>query len=77
MTHDLARGRVVLFGGRGADGLLEDTWSLAAGTWTQLTPATHPSARANHVMATVAGEVVLTGGATLVPETWLLAVALP
>jgi len=53
-------GRLLLFGGAvpkpdagpGEAGIPQgDTWSLASGTWTRLTPATAPPARANAAMA--------------------------
>ena len=50
--YDVARGEVVLFGG--ASGLpgtrFDDTWVWSGGTWTQRSPAQHPSARNGHAM---------------------------
>src|SRR5947208_1517520 len=46
MAYDAGREEVVLFGGAGADGThLGDTWVWDGTTWTQLFPATSPSAR--------------------------------
>ena len=60
LSSDRARGGVLLFGGAslkpdagpGEAGVpLGDTWSLAGGDWTELKPATSPTARANAVLA--------------------------
>jgi hypothetical protein len=53
---------VVLFGGAGRDGLLDDTWTWDATTWTHRDVSPHPSARRGHVMATLGRTVVLFGG---------------
>lgn len=59
-------GRVLLFGGRGTDGVrLADTWvyDVEANTWTELSPPAAPSARDAHALAHVGGGVfVLFGG---------------
>jgi hypothetical protein len=46
LTYDAVRDVVVLFGGNGASGDLDDTWELADATWTQVTPVQKPPARA-------------------------------
>src|SRR5258708_13941138 len=63
MAYEPATRKVVLFGGNteGNTTYLGDTWTWdgVAQTWTQMSPATSPSARAGHGMATVAaGNVV-------------------
>ncbi|MCI4350986.1 MAG: hypothetical protein L3K15_05685, partial [Thermoplasmata archaeon] len=50
MAYDARDKYVVLFGGFGAS-VFGDTWSFSAGIWTQLHPASHPSARYGAVMA--------------------------
>jgi hypothetical protein len=70
MTYDAARGKTVLFGGRnlspgpGFGSELSDTWVWDGFDWTQVFPATHPSARIEHAITFDAsrGEVVLFGG---------------
>jgi hypothetical protein len=42
MAYDARRGRVVLFGGIGRGGDLDDTWEWDGATWTQLRPVTSP-----------------------------------
>src|SRR5262245_29068293 len=48
MAYDVARRRVVLFGGNGRSGLLADTWEWDGASWTQRTPAIVPPARQGH-----------------------------
>lgn len=65
----------LLFGGEDAQGnLLNDTWrfDVAAGTWTQLSPANAPSPRKGGaaVWAKHAGEVWLFGGINIPPDVW-------
>ncbi len=68
--------QVLLFGGQAVVGVTEpggsdeaivdDTWvyDLSDNTWTQEFPATHPSKRFSHAMASIGGgQVVLFGGA--------------
>lgn len=64
MAYDSARGVVVLFGGEGWDGHLDDTWEWNGTNWTQLSPPNRPSARSVHAMAydSARGVVVLFGG---------------
>ena len=63
LTTDPLDGGVLLFGGSGAGpgGVtdLNDTWLLKAGTWTQLTPPTKPSAGAAYAAFDEAQKVVV------------------
>jgi len=75
MTYDSVRQRVVLFGGVGSSGLLNDTWDWNGTAWTQRSPATSPSARsdAEMVFDTSRGVAVLVGGNTAsgaAMDTW-------
>ena len=77
MTYDSAHKQVVLFGGYGGTGYLNDTWLYNGTTWTQANPVNSPSQRAAVEMAYDAmhGQVVLFGGLTSVSgragDTWL------
>ncbi len=66
MAYDAAHNRVVLFGGRDANGTpLGDTWLWNGTTWTNVTPtAFGPTARFGHAIAYdgARGMVVLVGG---------------
>ncbi len=67
LAYDVARARVVLFGGQyNQGGILGDTWTWDGATWTQRSPATSPPVRAGAAMAYDAarGETVLFGGAS-------------
>ncbi|HLB01867.1 MAG TPA: kelch repeat-containing protein, partial [Nitrospiria bacterium] len=48
MVYDESRSRVILFGGKGLLGFLNDTWAYDPGTntWTPLSPGTSPPERA-------------------------------
>ncbi|HEY0882217.1 MAG TPA: kelch repeat-containing protein, partial [Archangium sp.] len=60
MAYDVSRARVVLFGGQGDGGRLDDTWEWDGASWTQLNPLTSPPPSAGHGMAwDPAGERVL------------------
>ena len=65
-TFDPVRDRVVVFGGHGSSGPLNDVWALAGeGAWTQLAPAgTPPSVREGHsaIYDPVRDRVVVFGG---------------
>jgi Galactose oxidase, central domain len=50
MTFDIRTDSVILFGGLGASGLLDDTWSFSDGVWTELFPTVSPPARFGAVM---------------------------
>src|SRR5207302_11070442 len=67
---------VVLFGGEGNAGLLDDTWVLDGAAWAQRRPTTSPPARAGGAMAgdTARGTVVLFGGSGAhgaLDDTWI------
>jgi predicted Ser/Thr protein kinase len=64
MAYDRRRGKLVLFGGKGADGLLGDLWEWDGQAWTALEPAGGPAPRAWHAMTydPVGGRVLLHGG---------------
>jgi N-acetylneuraminic acid mutarotase len=56
--------KVVLFGGTGATGVLNDTWEWDGATWTERTPAVSPPPRRGTAMATLGNKVVLFGGSS-------------
>ncbi len=64
MVYDAHRQKVVLFGGLGVAGYLNDTWEYNGVTWTQASPATSPPARDSHAMVydPVRRVIVLFGG---------------
>ncbi len=64
LAYDVARQRVVLFGGGGNTGVLSDTWEWDGSNWTQRAPTNSPSSRVYHAMAYDAARqrVVLFGG---------------
>jgi hypothetical protein len=78
LAYDAADGYVVLFGGRSIQGgLLNDTWTFSAGTWTNVTNSTAgaPPGRANASIAydPAVSAVVLFGGrspTSLFNDTW-------
>ena len=74
MAYDPATGDVVLFGGYGSSGLLDDTWTWNGTTWTGQSPATSPPVREGAAMAfdPGTGDVVLFGGygTGLLNDTW-------
>lgn len=66
---------LILFGGRGPDGLLNDTWSWGGEGWSLVPTPVSPSPRSGHAMAYDPGRhiIVLYGGATADGpnnETW-------
>ena len=71
-TVDTLRGRVVMFGGRGAGGLLDETWEWDGAAWQRANPVVRPSAREHHAMQfdPIRQEVLLVGGTTGSNETW-------
>ena len=77
MAYDVARQRVVLFGGNSLTSIFSDTWEWDGSNWTLRSPTTSPSERFGHAMAyDVAHQrVVLFGGAGSWPkaysDTWL------
>ncbi|HXQ95133.1 MAG TPA: PKD domain-containing protein [Thermoplasmata archaeon] len=73
-TYDPVDHYLVLFGGDGGAGYLADTW-VFNGTWTQLHPATSPSARDHGTLAwdPLDGYVLMFGGsgdAGAYADTW-------
>ncbi|RXH58100.1 Phage protein [Granulicella sibirica] len=77
MTYDIAHSQVVLFGGYGVNGTLNDTWLWNGTSWTLANPTNVPPARAAHAMVYDAahGQVVMFGGFvnanTRLGDTWL------
>lgn len=65
MAWDSVRHRVVLFGGVGDAGPLDDTWEWDGTTWTEASVAVAPQRRSQHALAFDAarGVTVLFGGA--------------
>ncbi len=76
MANDVARQKVVLFGGGGLN-VFNDTWEWDGNNWKQRKPTTNPAARANHALAYDAtrGNMVLFGGVNNMyyPDTWAYA----
>ena len=76
-TYDSGHSQIVLFGGFGDNGDLNDTWLWNGTTWTQANPTNSPSPRAAVEMAYDAAhsQVVLFGGLTgssgRSADTWL------
>ncbi len=64
MAYDVVSQKVVLFGGFGDAGYLNDTWTFDGTTWTKVDTATAPSPRTNMQMAydRATRKVVLFGG---------------
>ena len=64
MTYDPVSRKVVLFGGSGSSGNLNDTWTFDGAAWSKETPAVSPPARSLAAMAfdTASLRVVLFGG---------------
>ena len=63
MAWDQASGSVILFGGRGATGFQDDTWSWDGSAWHRLSPAASPTPRAGALLAADGqGGLVLFGG---------------
>jgi len=77
MVYDSARGQIILFGGRGRDGLLNDTWSfdVKLKKWTELNPSNPPSPRFGHAMVydSSRDRIIMFGGANndrCLDDTW-------
>jgi len=69
-------GQIVLFGGIGSSGPLNDTWVWDGADWVQKSPASSPPARADHAMTydQARGQVVLFGGSgssSTLNDTWV------
>ena len=73
MAYDSSLGKVVLFGGAGYDGDLNDTWAYDRSTneWTNMSPPASPEGMAYFSMVydSVHGVMVLFGGRNYV-DTW-------
>jgi Galactose oxidase, central domain len=71
MAFDAARSQVVLFGGSGASGLLNDTWTWDGATWTQQTPVYSPPPGYGIPMAYDAtGHEIVLYGPPYFTDTW-------
>jgi hypothetical protein len=51
MAYDAVRQRVVLFGGYGIQGVLNDTWEWDGNVWSQSHPAVSPPPQMHHALA--------------------------
>ena len=73
MAYDQATSELLLFGGDGASGALNDTWAWN-GAWSKLSPATSPAVRYLSTMAydPITSQMVLFGGYNLLSDTWLI-----
>jgi PKD repeat protein len=74
MAWDASDGYVLLYGGDGATGAaLQDTWTYANGTWTNITSITHGAPPAVFAAGMAydpsSGKVVLFGGLTVLTST--------
>lgn len=74
MAYDwMTNTECILFGGRDANGLSDETWRFAGGQWQQLTTNSAPSAREGHVLVADADGWLLFGGedqSGVSAETW-------
>jgi hypothetical protein len=72
LAYNVARQRVVLFGGQGASSSFDDTWEWDGSNWAQLTSAARPQVQELHALAydALRQRVVLFGG-YFHDETWL------
>src|SRR5262245_45692313 len=66
MAFDLARSRVVLFGGADPAGFMNDTWEWDGSTWQQIPTAVAPTPRVDMAMTAdlFRGGVLVHGGLT-------------
>lgn len=64
LIYDARRRRVVLFGGRGAAGEMNDTWAWDGAAWSKLTSARAPAARQRHaaIEDAIHGGILVFGG---------------
>ena len=65
MAYDAADGTIVMFGGEGRTGSLDDTWTWSGSAWTQAHPSTSPPALSGAQMTydPVSHHLLLVGGA--------------
>ncbi len=76
LASDLVRQTVVLFGGAGASGFSNETWTFNASGWLQVATSTSPPPRIATALAfeSATGSIVLFGGrapnTTLLADTW-------
>jgi hypothetical protein len=73
MAFDPVLGGILLFGGSGALGTMDDTWSWNGQSWTQRFPLTPPYLRCVHCMVTdvARSRIVLLGGSPIQdPFAW-------
>jgi outer membrane protein assembly factor BamB len=63
-AYDRGDGALVLFGGRGTGGVVNDTWEFQGGAWTRVSTGVAPSAREGAAMAydAATASLVLFGG---------------
>ncbi|TME35854.1 MAG: hypothetical protein E6I75_10895, partial [Chloroflexi bacterium] len=67
---------MLLFGGSGAHGAVDDTWIWEGANWTEQHPSVRPAARSDPVLAfdNATGRMLLFGGVdsrgTLLNDTW-------
>jgi hypothetical protein len=59
--------KIVLFGGTGVSGPLNDTWEWDGSTWTSLASPSSPPARQGAALATWNKTVILFGGSDGIP----------
>ncbi len=77
MSYDSGHGQVVMFGGFGQSGFLNDTWAWNGTTWAQQSPANSPAVRGAHAMVYDAthSQTVMFGGfnysSQRLGDTWL------
>jgi hypothetical protein len=60
----VTRQTIVMFGGEGAEGMLNDIWifHIHLGIWSQIIPAKHIESRIAHVGVALSGKLVVFGG---------------
>lgn len=82
MTFDGALGEIVLFGGIGASGNINDTWSFAHGVWTKLATGPAPAPRSEAMISgdSSGSPPILfggSGGRSNLNDTWVFEVPPP
>ena len=76
MVFDAARGELLLFGGRDANGRRNDLWRFDGGGWTQIVTSHAPPPRSEALVTfdVARGNVVLFGGdgtTSAFGDTWV------